>query len=291
MQNDANGTRVGDPGTGLSLRVFCKPSAKGAVSLERFAELALDHLTKTLPDCKRMGEWQREEGQGWQGRVQMMSHAAGGKELSRVLYTAFILADEADPARQNNISVLLQVPGEVFRARASYFRFLVPSRLMTASHAAAVASNAAKANAAPPKPASHPAQAQPPLSRAAQAPAPPPVGGAENAGEDDLHLAARGQKLVIYSILLNFLFTAVQRGASLPFPVLLVLAFVVTGFTVNGVVKICSGLGKSQGSKLAFMVAAVFPLINLVTLVFLSLKATKLLRSAGWEVGLLGARQ
>ena len=74
-------------------------------------------------------------------------------------------------------------------------------------------------------------------------------------------------------------------------PLLFVLAFVVTGFTVNGVLKICSGLGKSQGSKLAFMVAAVFPLVNLVTLVFLSLKATKLLRSAGWEVGLLGARE
>jgi hypothetical protein len=287
VESDANGTLVRDPATGLSLRVFCKPSAKGAVALERFAELGLGHLTKTLPDCERMGAWQREEGQGWQGRVQMMSRAAEGKEFSRLLYTAFILADESDPARQNNVSVLLEVPGEVFKARAGYFRFLVPSRLLTAKHIAAAVSSTLKASAVS-------------ANLSAQAAAPSPAQSATQPSdqiaaisrEDDLDLAARGQKLVIYSIVLNFILNAVQRGVpGLPAPVLLAMAFVVTGFTINGVIKICSGLGKSQGSKLAFMVAAVFPLINLVTLVYLSLKATKVLRAAGWSVGLMGARE
>ena len=285
VQADANGTLVRDPATGLNLRVFCKPSAKGAVALERLAELGLAHLMKTQPDCKRMGEWQREEGQGWQGRVQMMSGVAGGKP-SRILYTAFILADEADLAKQNNISVLLQAPDDVFQARAGYFRLFVPARLLAGTKPAPVAGGAPAA-----KVELQPAQPPPPRASAAQAAVQPAAQAPGDDREEDLHLAARGQKLVIYSIVLNFLFGALTRSVALPDPVFLGLGLVVAGFNVYGVIKICSGLGKSQGSKLAFMMATSFPLINLVVLVFLSVQATRLLRSAGWEVGLLGARE
>ena len=161
LQADANGTLVRDPATGFNLRVFCKPSAKGAVALERFSELGLAHLMKTQPECKRMGEWQREEGQGWQGRVQMMSGVAGGKP-ARILYTAFILADEADPARQNNISVLLQAPDDVFQARAGYFRLFVPARLLAGKTPAPAAAAAAKVEL-------QPVQAEQPRASAAPA--------------------------------------------------------------------------------------------------------------------------
>jgi hypothetical protein len=58
-----------------------------------------------------------------------------------------------------------------------------------------------------------------------------------------------------------------------------------------GVVRICSGLQRSQGQKILFMVLTFFPVINLIVLVYLSVKATRLLREAGWSVGLLGARR
>jgi hypothetical protein len=290
VQADANGTLVREPATGVNLRVFCKPSAKGAVTLERFAELGLAHLMKTQPECKTMGGWQREEGQGWQGRVQMMSGVAGGKP-SRLLYTVFILADEADPAKQNNISVLLQAPDDVFQARAGYFRLFVPGRLLAGKPPPAPVASAAPAAAAPAKVELQPAQAQRPQAAAAQAAAQPAEQAASDDREDDLlYLAARGQKLVIYSIVLNFLFQALTRSVPLPDPVLMGGALVVAGFTVNGVIKICSGLGKGLGSKIAFMVATSFPVINLGVLLFLSVKTTRLLRNAGWEVGLLGAK-
>lgn len=201
-----------------------------------------------------------------------------------MLYTALILADEADPAKQNNISVLLQMPDDAFQARAGYFRLFVPARLLAGKPPAPAATAA-------PKLQSQPAQAQRPPASAAQAAAQPADQAAGDDREDDLHLAARGQKLVIYSIVLNFLFQTLTRGVELPIPVYLGFGLAVAGFTVNGVLKICSGLGKSQGGKIAFMVATSFPLIGLLVLVFLSVKATRLLRSAGWEVGLLGAKQ
>ncbi|MGB0127028.1 MAG: hypothetical protein WBP72_05255, partial [Rhodocyclaceae bacterium] len=120
---------------------------------------------------------------------------------------------------------------------------------------------------------------------------PQSVEPAKVAVEDhDLLLAARGQTLVIYAIALNFVFQAAARSLAMPDLLLLILGIVVTAFTVNGVLKICSGLGRSQGRKIAFMVAAVLPLINLLALVHLSLKTTKALRKAGWKVGLFGAR-
>jgi len=59
---------------------------------------------------------------------------------------------------------------------------------------------------------------------------------------------------------------------------------------LTGIVKICSGLGQGQGQKILFMVFSFIPLFNIFALVYLSRKATKLLRHAGWKVGLLGAK-
>lgn len=106
----------------------------------------------------------------------------------------------------------------------------------------------------------------------------------------DLELAARGQKLIIYSIVLNFFFLSAQRSVPLSAVVLLGMGIVVTAFTVNGVVKIGSGLGMGQGAKITCMVLSIFPLINLIVLIYLSHKTTGMLRRAGWRVGLFGGR-
>ncbi|MGB0127482.1 MAG: hypothetical protein WBP72_07575, partial [Rhodocyclaceae bacterium] len=272
VRTDATGTSVRDPETGLTVVVFCKPCPAGAVALRRFAELGRDHLMKKLSGCDLMGDWQPAEGQGWMGRVHMISRDVGAKERLRGLYTAFILADENDPGVQNNFSVLLEVPETVFEKRADYFGAFVPDNLIApgdatpvpVAFAAKAATRKLELHPLEPKPAravvaeadDAPASAGPdtkaPLLRV-EAPEPawqPPqsVEPAKVAVEEhDLLLAARGQKLVIYSIALNFVFQAAARSLTMPDLLLLILGIVVTAFTVNGVLKICSGLGRSQG--------------------------------------------
>jgi hypothetical protein len=69
------------------------------------------------------------------------------------------------------------------------------------------------------------------------------------------------------------------------------LSVLTAAWSLLGVVRICSGLQRSQGQKILCMVLTFFPLINIVVLVYLSVKATRRLRDAGWSVGLLGARK
>lgn len=113
-------------------------------------------------------------------------------------------------------------------------------------------------------------------------------------GTDDqdelVALAASGQKIVIYSILLTFVVRGMVQGNVVAPLVAMVMAFAVAAYSLVGVLRICSALEKSQNQKLMFMALSCMPWLNLVALVMLNAKATALLRSAGWRVGLLGAR-
>lgn len=140
-----------------------------------------------------------------------------------------------------------------------------------------------------------PKSAAPVVPVAQVAPAAPPAADKTEIEEYERSerewLAARGQKIVIWCVLLNFVLSALSRGHVMPNLLVQVLYFVVAAFSLLGVVKICSGLAKGQNQKLLFMVLSFFPLINLATLLYLSTKTTRMLREAGWSVGLLGARQ
>ncbi|MCX7097522.1 MAG: hypothetical protein NTV43_06395 [Methylococcales bacterium] len=103
-------------------------------------------------------------------------------------------------------------------------------------------------------------------------------------------LAAEGQKMVIYSIVCNFLLGAVERSIAMPGLALELLLIAVALYSLVGMVKICSGLNKTQNQKILFMVLAFLPLINLLAIVYLSVKTTRFLRDGGWEVGLFGAK-
>ena len=115
------------------------------------------------------------------------------------------------------------------------------------------------------------------------------------AGTDDpgelAALAASGQKIVIYSILLTFVLRGMVQGNVVAPLVAMVMAFGVAVYSLVGVLRICSALEKSQNQKLMFMALSCMPWLNLLALVMLNAKATALLRSAGWRVGFLGARQ
>lgn len=113
---------------------------------------------------------------------------------------------------------------------------------------------------------------------------------AAEAHQRRLLLASQGQKMVIYSILLNFVLRAVEGGQVLTGLVVDVLFICVAVYALLGIVKICSGLGKTQNQKIVFMVLSFYPILNLLTLVYLSVMSSRLLRKAGWKVGLLGAK-
>lgn len=117
------------------------------------------------------------------------------------------------------------------------------------------------------------------------------TGGNETShGELDTWFAARGQKIVIWCVLISLVLRAVEGSGFVPNLIVELLLIALAAYSLVGVANICSGLGKSQGRKIFYMVLAFVPLLNLVALLYLNYKATKLLRTAGFKVGLLGAR-
>lgn len=105
-----------------------------------------------------------------------------------------------------------------------------------------------------------------------------------------LDLAASGQRLSIIAILLTFGLRGVVMSHAASAGVGYLLAIAIGLLSLVGIVRMCSGLGHGQGRKILCMVMAFVPVANIVTLVVLSVQATRLLRKAGWRVGLLGAR-
>jgi hypothetical protein len=112
----------------------------------------------------------------------------------------------------------------------------------------------------------------------------------DDEADERLALAAKGQKTVIYCIILNFVVSAIDRSHALAAFVVWALVVVICIYSLVGVLRICSGLDRSQNQKLLFMVLSFLPVINIVALVYLSVQTTRVLRAAGWRVGLLGAR-
>jgi hypothetical protein len=114
-------------------------------------------------------------------------------------------------------------------------------------------------------------------------------GDAQAWDDEDQDKAAQGQKILIRSLLLGFVLNAMARSDVHP-AIVLVLALVVTVYSLWGVVRLSSGLGKSTGHTIVLMVLSFIPLVSLVVWIVLSVQASRRLRAAGWQVGLLGAR-
>lgn len=107
---------------------------------------------------------------------------------------------------------------------------------------------------------------------------------------ENLEEVAAGQKIIIYTIIANFLVGVSQRSTPELGMMISIVAILVTVAAIYGVYRLCTGLGYSIGIKIVLMILMFIPLVNLITLVILSFKATKKLRGAGYEVGLLGVK-
>lgn len=108
--------------------------------------------------------------------------------------------------------------------------------------------------------------------------------------EERLWLAAAGQKILIQCILLGIVLGAAGRSQAVPVLVMFGLSIAVGVYSLIGILRICSGLEKTQNQKILFMVLAFLPVASLIAMVYLSVKTTRLLRKAGWTVGLFGGK-
>jgi hypothetical protein len=107
-----------------------------------------------------------------------------------------------------------------------------------------------------------------------------------------------GQKMIIYSIpliLFAHLFLGTRIAGEADFGMLLdsfgaflILVSYVIAFL--GLLRVASGLGYSPLNMLILIVVAFIPLFNLLNLLAVNARATRALKSAGYKVGLFGAR-
>ncbi len=111
------------------------------------------------------------------------------------------------------------------------------------------------------------------------------VGGVD--ATEDSEKVRSGQKLLIYAILLNFVTMALQ-AAGVPLLGLLVVVAAL-GMSLVGIFRVASGMGSGIVLKILLVILMFVPLVNLITLLLLNSRATKVLREAGYTVGLMGA--
>ena len=109
------------------------------------------------------------------------------------------------------------------------------------------------------------------------------VGATPIKGIEDV---ARGQKMLIYAIVVNFLAIGLRLAIG-PSGALLNLVAIL--LALIGIFRIGTGMGFSIIVKILLVLLACIPLINLVVLLSLNSRATKKLRESGYKVGLLGA--
>jgi hypothetical protein len=302
---DGSAANALDTATGCKLNYFSKPGVAGVLAPQLMASVVAS-LQKRHPLIEPVGAAANTIGDGWQGLSQHVRAAQAGAQPLHFLVTALILPVAGSVNEQRNIGLILEVPDPVFQADKNGYASFAASRLRV--HAAVPMSNALDLSLEPMAAAAMDEDVQPAVL------APPAPGGVsvtpdvvskrpaigksaqnvaadEHSNDERLALAARGQKTVIYSIALAFFLRAGLAQFEMPFFLASVLNMALLFYAVSGVIKMCSGFGLSVGQKLAMIFMSTLPLVNIVSWLILSLKTTSLLRAAGYQVGLLGARE
>jgi hypothetical protein len=104
-----------------------------------------------------------------------------------------------------------------------------------------------------------------------------------------MNRVASGQRLIIVALIASFAAGSIQASVN-PLAGVFV-GLIAAVMSIVGVLRIDGGLNGSVLSRILYVVAMLLPLINLIIMVTLSMRATKALRAAGYEVGFLGAKQ
>jgi hypothetical protein len=97
---------------------------------------------------------------------------------------------------------------------------------------------------------------------------------------------AAAQKLVIYAIVLNLATIFVDWGEL----IFIIPGLICTLMALVGMFRLASAFGYSLFRKCLLVIGMLIPLVNLLVLAGLSIRASRELREAGIKVGLLGAK-
>jgi hypothetical protein len=114
--------------------------------------------------------------------------------------------------------------------------------------------------------------------------------------ELNLEKIRSGQKFVAYTILINIIYLVMlfsARPNSNIMALFTLFALLVNLlFGVTGLLRLCIGLGHDTFSGILLVIAFyVISILGLPILFFLNARATKILKSEGFKVGLLGAKR
>ena len=105
---------------------------------------------------------------------------------------------------------------------------------------------------------------------------------------DDLALEKirSGQRLIMFAILANIICLWVSTGNQVLY---FIAALIPAAMAIVGLMRLASGFKYGWVIKFLLVILQFIPLLNIITLVVLSSRATTALRAAGYMVGLLGA--
>lgn len=105
----------------------------------------------------------------------------------------------------------------------------------------------------------------------------------------DVGRVISGQRLAIYAVLAHLLSLPVQAAAGALAG--LALSLVALALSIFGIVRLGSGLGMLPVTKLLLALLMFVPLVNLLVLLVVNRRATRVLRDAGRTVGWFGVSQ
>jgi hypothetical protein len=303
VRSSAQGLSAIEAGTGAVLTILLKPSASGTPDDQRLLESALALLQKKHPRAERVGVPAAVVIGGHRGHCASLQAATATTATApiQILLTTLIIPDPENAAQQRNLIVALEVPTAVFAQRPAFYQRLPQDRLQIGAAIAVAAAppvlelapieqptavdSAAGQAELPGKPTPAPTRkpAPPAHARPSAEPAEP--------GEDELLAsAALGQRTLAISILLSFVARAIGNVPDVPVLMAYAIAAAVLFYAISGVLRICSGFRYSQNQKLLLMFCSSIPLIGIVCWVWLSVRTTRRLRAAGFQVGLFGVR-
>jgi hypothetical protein len=118
-----------------------------------------------------------------------------------------------------------------------------------------------------------------------------PKAGVAAVGDADverLNRVASAQRLIIVALLVAIGSVALQAAS----PVLgLIASLGGSVVAIIGVVRLSGALGSAIIVRILYAIAMIIPLLNLLIMVLLSMRATRELRAGGYKVGFLGASQ
>ena len=303
IRPSAQGLAGSEASSGALLSVLLKSTAAGGLSPERLIESALALVQKKHPGAQRVGAPESISVDGCSGRLARMQLGVSGNAPIHIVLTAIIVPDPANAAQQRNLIVVLEVPSAAFEQRREYYlRFAQAQLRIGAAKSAPLVLELAPMEveekpdiAVAPVAAPAPVRAipeKPPQPASVQARATPVAAAARTTSDEDesLAFAAQGQRTLAISILLSFVARAIGNVPDVPVFLAYAIAAAVLIYAISGVLKICSGFAYSMNTKLALMFCSSVPLLGIFTWVYLSIKTTRRLRAAGFQVGLFGVR-